>query len=214
MRCGVAGVGAVGAPGAGRAAHGRRAHARCAVACSCLCLLAPGTFHQLRVHGLPCRGLLGRGCGTDFPHRSIAVQRRLQAILHGESQGLAVSAYVHGRWRRVWCCGIHESSQSHKRNHLRSRHRSWVQIHDEVFPRLASGQLPENSNALPRLLGVTNLYFLKALPGWPNVLSTGKRTVLQRSVSDGGLQVTGKLSAAVPGGCRPDVCRLDRRRRC
>ena len=63
------------------------------------------------------------------------------------------------------------------------------QIHDEVFPRLASGQLPENSNALPRLLGVTNLYFLKALPSWPNVLSTGKRTVLQRSVSDGGLQV-------------------------
>ena len=64
-----------------------------------------------------------------------------------------------------------------------------MQIHDEVFPRLASGQLPENSNALPRLLGVTNLYFLKALPNWPNVLSTGKRTVLQRSVSDGGLQV-------------------------
>ena len=64
-----------------------------------------------------------------------------------------------------------------------------VQIHDEVFPRLASGQLPENSNALPRLLGVTNLYFLKALPNWPNVLSTGKRTVLQRSISDGGIQV-------------------------
>ena len=66
--------------------------------------------------------------------------------------------------------------------------RSGLQIHDEDFPRLASGQLPENSNALPRLLGVTNLYFLKALPNWPNVLSTGKRTVLQRSVSDGGLQ--------------------------
>ena len=71
-----------------------------------------------------------------------------------------------------------------------------MQIHDEVFPRLASGQLPENSNALPRLLGVTNLYFLKALPSWPNVLSTGKRTVLQRSVSDGGLQVSANLPAA------------------
>ena len=74
-----------------------------------------------------------------------------------------------------------------------------MQIHDEVFPRLASGQLPVNSNALPRLLGVTNLYFLKALPSWPNVLSTGKRTVLQRSVSDGGLQVVGKLPDLTTG---------------
>ncbi len=80
-----------------------------------------------------------------------------------------------------------------------------MQIHDEVFPRLASGQLPENSNALPRLLGVTNLYFLKALPSWPNVLSTGKRTVLQRSVSDGGLQVSRKLPAVTCTGYTPAV---------
>ena len=63
-----------------------------------------------------------------------------------------------------------------------------LQIHDEDFPRLASGQLPDNSNALPRLLGVTNLYFLKAVPSWPSVLSTGRRAVLQRSTSDSGLQ--------------------------
>lgn len=37
------------------------------------------------------------------------------------------------------------------------------------------------------MLGVTNLYFLKSLPAWPNVLSSGKRTTLQRSTSEGGL---------------------------
>ena len=36
-------------------------------------------------------------------------------------------------------------------------------------------------------MGVTNLYFLKSLPAWPNVLSSGKRTVLQRSTPEGGL---------------------------
>ena len=35
-------------------------------------------------------------------------------------------------------------------------------------------------------MGVTNLYFLKSLPAWPNVLSSGKRTMLQRSNSEGG----------------------------
>ena len=63
-----------------------------------------------------------------------------------------------------------------------------AQIHDEDFQRLASGQLPDNSNALPRLLGVTNLYFLKSLPAWPNVLSSGKRTMVQRSTGEGALQ--------------------------
>jgi hypothetical protein len=40
--------------------------------------------------------------------------------------------------------------------------RPYFTIHDEDFGALAGGQLPDNSNALPRLLGVTNLYFLKA----------------------------------------------------
>ena len=39
--------------------------------------------------------------------------------------------------------------------------RPYFTIHDEDFAALAAGQLPGNSNALPRLLGVTNLYFLK-----------------------------------------------------
>jgi hypothetical protein len=39
--------------------------------------------------------------------------------------------------------------------------RPYFTIHDEDFGALAGGQLPDNSNALPRLLGVTNLYFLK-----------------------------------------------------
>lgn len=40
--------------------------------------------------------------------------------------------------------------------------RPYFTIHDEDFGALVGGQLPDNSNALPRLLGVTNLYFLKA----------------------------------------------------
>ena len=52
------------------------------------------------------------------------------------------------------------------------------------------GSYRRTATRSPRLLGVTNLYFLKALPNWPNVLSTGKRTVLQRSISEGGLPVS------------------------
>ncbi len=43
--------------------------------------------------------------------------------------------------------------------------RPFFTIHDEDFAALAAGQLPDNGNALPRLLGVTNLYFLKVLSG-------------------------------------------------
>ena len=39
--------------------------------------------------------------------------------------------------------------------------RPYYTIHDRTFSQLAAQQLPSNSNALPRLLGVTNLYFLK-----------------------------------------------------
>ena len=40
--------------------------------------------------------------------------------------------------------------------------RPYFTIHDGDFGALAAGQLPDGGNALPRLLGVTNLYFLKA----------------------------------------------------
>ena len=40
--------------------------------------------------------------------------------------------------------------------------RPFFTIHDPVFAALSAGELPGNSNALPRLIGVTNLYFLKA----------------------------------------------------
>lgn len=39
--------------------------------------------------------------------------------------------------------------------------RPYFTIHDAAFAELASGQLPNAANGLPRLLGVTNLYFLK-----------------------------------------------------
>lgn len=38
--------------------------------------------------------------------------------------------------------------------------RPYFTIHDSVFAQL-SQELPSNANSLPRLLGVTNLYFLK-----------------------------------------------------
>lgn len=55
--------------------------------------------------------------------------------------------------------------------------RPYFTIHDCAYAELAAGAMPDNSNALPRVLGITNLYFLKALTSWRNVLSTGKRPV-------------------------------------
>ena len=39
--------------------------------------------------------------------------------------------------------------------------RPYFTIHDSIFAQLSSQELPSNANSLPRLLGVTNLYFLK-----------------------------------------------------
>ena len=49
--------------------------------------------------------------------------------------------------------------------------RPFFTIHDEDFGSLASGQLPDGGSALPRLLGVTNLYFLKVPPPPPQPIS-------------------------------------------
>lgn len=44
--------------------------------------------------------------------------------------------------------------------------RPYFTIHDAAFHELSRGVLPDKSTGLPRLLGVTNLYFLKvALAG-------------------------------------------------
>jgi hypothetical protein len=40
--------------------------------------------------------------------------------------------------------------------------RPYFTIHDCDFKGMSEGSLPSNSNALPRMLGITNLYFLKA----------------------------------------------------
>ena len=47
--------------------------------------------------------------------------------------------------------------------------RPYFTIHDPAFAGLASGTRPSGTNGLPSLLGATNLYFLKALPDFPNV---------------------------------------------
>ncbi|KXZ45966.1 hypothetical protein GPECTOR_49g550 [Gonium pectorale] len=54
--------------------------------------------------------------------------------------------------------------------------RPYYCIHDAAFSRMAAGQLPgPETRDVPTLIGVTNLYFVRALPHWPNVLSVGKR---------------------------------------
>lgn len=55
--------------------------------------------------------------------------------------------------------------------------RPYYTIHDSDFKLLCNGQLPgaASSTSLPTLLGVTNLYFIKALPHWPHVLAVGQR---------------------------------------
>ena len=45
--------------------------------------------------------------------------------------------------------------------------RPYFTIHDQAFQELLATQLPDNSNGLPRLLGVTNLYFLKVRAPFP-----------------------------------------------
>ncbi|GAX81871.1 hypothetical protein CEUSTIGMA_g9299.t1 [Chlamydomonas eustigma] len=55
--------------------------------------------------------------------------------------------------------------------------RPYFTIHDVSFGPLSSGQLPSETEpqGLPRVMGVTNLYFLKALSHWPNVISVGRK---------------------------------------
>jgi hypothetical protein len=53
--------------------------------------------------------------------------------------------------------------------------RPYYTIHDADFKLLAAGQLPDASARLPAMMGVTNLYFVKGLDHWPNVLAVGQR---------------------------------------
>eukprot|EP00884_Botryococcus_braunii_P007607 jgi/Botrbrau1/16848/Bobra.150_2s0070.1 len=53
--------------------------------------------------------------------------------------------------------------------------RPYFVIHDPAFSNLTGHEMPSNSNSFPRLLGITNPYFLKALQAWPNVWSTGSK---------------------------------------
>ncbi|GIL57407.1 hypothetical protein Vafri_12586 [Volvox africanus] len=71
--------------------------------------------------------------------------------------------------------------------------RPYYCIHDTAFSRMASGVLPgPEARDVPTLLGVTNLYFIRALPHWPNVLSIGKREGAVAAV-----QPSGSLAASI-----------------
>lgn len=65
--------------------------------------------------------------------------------------------------------------------------RPYYTIHDATFHKLAALHDEAQRNGctefeidphLPKLVGLTNLYFLKALPGWPNTLSIGQKPSL------------------------------------
>ena len=68
--------------------------------------------------------------------------------------------------------------------------RPYFTIHDPEFASLlrsqeGKGTMQEaqewNNHQLPTLLGVTNLYFIKVLPFWPNLLSIGERQPIQQA---------------------------------
>lgn len=81
--------------------------------------------------------------------------------------------------------------------------RPYYTIHDATFHELAmvhdkaqkspGGDL-EIGPHLPRLVGLTNKYFLKALPAWPNILSIGEKPALAPGL------VGAKVPTIVSGG--------------
>ncbi|KAK9805887.1 hypothetical protein WJX73_001357 [Symbiochloris irregularis] len=76
--------------------------------------------------------------------------------------------------------------------------RPYFTIHDAEYALLAAGAIPDNSNALPRLLGVTNLYFLKGMATWPNVLATGRRPPSATAHRQGGPSSAGSKPSPPP----------------
>lgn len=71
--------------------------------------------------------------------------------------------------------------------------RPYFTIHDPSFAALAV--LPPGTPPPPMLLGVTNVFFVKALPTWPHVLSVGYKPPPRPPVVVGG-----SSSAGVPEG--------------
>lgn len=68
--------------------------------------------------------------------------------------------------------------------------RPYFTIHDPEFATLLKMQDSKETlqwdQPLPTMIGVTNLYFIKALPFWPNVLSIGERPLIQRQSQHSG----------------------------
>ena len=64
--------------------------------------------------------------------------------------------------------------------------RPYFTIHDPAFAALAAGELPSAANGHPRLLGITNLYFLKvslALSCHPRPTARHERTAWPPTLS-------------------------------
>lgn len=74
---------------------------------------------------------------------------------------------------------------------------SLIQLHDDG----KSFQDVENWRVeLPCLLGITNLYFIKVLSLWPNVLSIGERPQIQNSVGSGSGNIKILTNGSSTGG--------------
>lgn len=79
--------------------------------------------------------------------------------------------------------------------------RPYFTIHDVAFAPMSAGELPSHTNGLPRLIGVTNLYFVKALPKWSSVLSVA--ALPTRSPSNPNLAAAGGSEGAAGGRSAP-----------
>ncbi|KAK9864873.1 hypothetical protein WJX84_003125 [Apatococcus fuscideae] len=64
--------------------------------------------------------------------------------------------------------------------------RPYFTIHDSEFQAMADSQIPEEENSLPTLIGITNVFFIKALSSWPNVLSVGQQASTGSGLLDAG----------------------------
>ncbi len=98
---------------------------------------------------------------------------------------------------------LHQPPPSdHRTPHPRPR-RPYYTLHDPAFRHLQAGELPTPSaTSLPCLMGVTNLFFIKALQQWPNILAVGHKEAAggHWGTAAGGGIVAGAASLLSPAG--------------
>ncbi|KAK9853379.1 hypothetical protein WJX84_012047 [Apatococcus fuscideae] len=86
--------------------------------------------------------------------------------------------------------------------------RPYFSIHDSEFQAMAESQLPEEENDLPTLIGITNVFFIKALSSWPNILSVGHQATAGNGLLEAGRPASAsRLQRLNPGNALKAVRR-------